>query len=235
MQECALKFLAIGNACIRLGHWPVYFKTSTSVIIPKPGKDNYSTPKSFRPIVLLNTMGKLIEKMLARRLQFESVKFDILHPHQFGGIFQRSTEDAGLFLTHAIRAGWARKKKTSIIAFDVAQFFPSLNHNMLIAILRAQGFAPLLLNFFSDYLTGRKTEYLWKGERSPLFDSNVGVGQGSALSPILSALYMAPVLRLFDIRMAPKAKLWEFETMSYVDNGNLVAQLGSLEKNVEIL
>jgi hypothetical protein len=42
----------------------MHFKESLSVIIPKPGKASYSTPKSFRPIVLLNTLGKLVKKML---------------------------------------------------------------------------------------------------------------------------------------------------------------------------
>jgi len=45
------------------------------VIIPKPGKPAYDTSKTFRPIVLLNTSGKLIEKMIARRLQFDTVKY----------------------------------------------------------------------------------------------------------------------------------------------------------------
>jgi hypothetical protein len=56
-----------------LSHWPTHFKESLSVIIPKPGKPSYSTPKAFRPIVLLNTLGKLVEKMLACRLQFDGV------------------------------------------------------------------------------------------------------------------------------------------------------------------
>jgi len=51
--------LDLANACIRVEHWPKHFKESISVIIPKPGKPSYSTPKSFRPIVLLNTIGKL--------------------------------------------------------------------------------------------------------------------------------------------------------------------------------
>ncbi|KAF9442152.1 hypothetical protein P691DRAFT_682093, partial [Macrolepiota fuliginosa MF-IS2] len=59
--------------CVELSTWPEYFKISTSVIIPKPNKPNYATPKMFRPIVLLNTLGKLIEKMISNQLQFESV------------------------------------------------------------------------------------------------------------------------------------------------------------------
>jgi len=61
-----------------LWHWPRHFKESVSVIIPKPGKPAYDTPKAFRPIVLLNMLGKLIEKMIARQLQFDAVKYSIL-------------------------------------------------------------------------------------------------------------------------------------------------------------
>jgi hypothetical protein len=97
-------FTCIANACIRVGHWPTHFKESLSVIIPKPGKASYSTPKSFRPIVLLNTLGKLVEKMLARRLQFDGVAHNAFEPNQFGGVAQCSTEDAGIYLTHLVRA-----------------------------------------------------------------------------------------------------------------------------------
>ena len=73
---------------------------------------------------------------------------------------QRSTEDAGVFLTHLVRASWAKGLKTSIIAFNIAQFFPSLNHSMLTSILSYFGFANCIVHFFSNYLVGRSTEYL---------------------------------------------------------------------------
>ena len=65
-NTCAIGILSLANACLSLHHWPKHFKESVSVIIPKPGKPAYDTPKAFRPIVLLNTLGKLIEKMIAR-------------------------------------------------------------------------------------------------------------------------------------------------------------------------
>jgi len=91
--------VTLADACICVGHWPKQFKDSVLVIIPKPGKPTYSTPKLFRPIVLLNTMGKPIENMISNRLQFDMIKYDLVHPNQAGGVCQRSTEDAGLFLT----------------------------------------------------------------------------------------------------------------------------------------
>ena len=116
----------VADACVVTGHWPDYFKQSLSVIIPKPGKASYGTPKSFRPIVLLNTLGKLVEKMLARRLQFDGVAHGAFQPMQFGGVAQRSTEDAGIYLTHLVRAGWARGLQTSVVFFF---FFESTIYN----------------------------------------------------------------------------------------------------------
>ena len=72
---------------------------------------------------------------------------------------QRFTEDAGVFLMHLVRAGWAKRLKTSVVAFDIAQFFPSLNYSMLTLILRHFGFPDCIVDFFSDYLVGRSTQY----------------------------------------------------------------------------
>jgi len=61
------------------------------------GKPTYSTPKSFRPIVLLNTVGKLIEKMISNCLQFDMIKYDLVHPNQVGGV--RQCEGSGYPMT----------------------------------------------------------------------------------------------------------------------------------------
>jgi len=69
-DRCLLKIVQIANVCIDLGFWLSHFKSSNTVMIPKLNKNNYNSPKLFRPIVLLNTMGKLIEKAISNRLQF---------------------------------------------------------------------------------------------------------------------------------------------------------------------
>ena len=120
-EEVATLFLWIANACLWVGIWPKELKASKTVVIPKPGKPSYDVLKAFRPIILLNTMGKLFEKMIANCLQFEAAKEGILHPCRFGGVRQNSTEDAGIYLTHLVHAGWAKGLKTSMVTFDLAQ------------------------------------------------------------------------------------------------------------------
>ena len=101
--------------------------------------------------------------------------------------------------------------------FDIAQFFPSLNHAMLLAILPKQGFSSFVGRFFASYLVDRFTSYLWGSFRSGPRQADVGVGQGSALSPILSALYIAPVMKLYHMpAVALKTSL-----LSYVDDGTV--------------
>ncbi|PSS06645.1 hypothetical protein PHLCEN_2v3601, partial [Hermanssonia centrifuga] len=86
------------NLCIKFGVWPEMFKRAITVVIPKPGKDDYTKAKAFRPIVLLNCLGKLCEKVLANRMQFDAQKFGLVHPCQYGGTMAHSTTDAGINL-----------------------------------------------------------------------------------------------------------------------------------------
>ena len=67
-DSCLTNIVNIADACINLGHWLEYFKISSTIIIPKPNKPSYDQLKAFHPIVLLNTIGKLIEKVVADRL-----------------------------------------------------------------------------------------------------------------------------------------------------------------------
>jgi len=99
---CFINIINIVDACINLGHWLSYFKCSSIVVIPKPNKLVYDQPKSFHPIVLLNTLGKLIEKVVAERLQFLIVKNDFTYLSQLGGLKFKSTTDAGVALTHIV-------------------------------------------------------------------------------------------------------------------------------------
>jgi len=101
-SDCITNVIKIANACIDLGHWPNHFKISSTVTIPKPNKPSYDSPKLFRPIILLNTLGKLIEKVIGERLQFHVVNNDFIHPNQLGGLKFKSTIDAGVTLTHII-------------------------------------------------------------------------------------------------------------------------------------
>ena len=221
-KSCLRNIICIMNACFNLGHWPNHFKKSTTIVIPKPNKFTYNLLKSFRLIVFLNTLGKLIKKLIGERLQFQAISNNFIHQSQLGGLKFKITSDVGITLTHFIRTGWIKHLSTSTLVFDIAQFFPSLNHHFMSLILDKAGFGPLVVNFFSNYLVNRKTSYFWNNLSSQSFDVNVGVGQGSALSPILSALYLSPFFHIFEKHI--KNLDLKISTLSFVDDSLLITQ-----------
>ena len=216
-NDCLSNIINIANSCINLGHWPNYFKILTTIIIPKPNKSLFDHPKAFCLIVLLNTLGKLIEKVVAERLQFIIVYNDFIHPSQLGSLKFKSTLDAGIVLSHIVQSEWAKGKSTSSLVFNISQFFPSLNHRLLILILEKAGLNLKVMVFFANYLVQRRTNYLWNDLSSPMFDVNVGVGQGSVLSPILSILYLSLLLYILENQL--KNLKIPISILSFVDDG----------------
>ena len=78
---------------------------STSIIIPKPNKAAYDSPKIFQPIVFLNMLGRLIKKVISKRLQVQSIFSNFVHLNQLERLKQYLTINAGLYLTHFIHTG----------------------------------------------------------------------------------------------------------------------------------
>ena len=138
----------------------------------------------------------------------------------------KSTTDIGVALTHIIHSGWVKNLLTSSLTFDIAQFFPFLNHRILTLILRKVGLDNQVINFFANYLVGRKTNYFWNNFTSPLFDVNVRVGQESALSLILSALYL--LLFLYILEKCLKHLKIPVFFISFIDNGLFNSQSNTL-------
>jgi len=138
-----------------------------------------------------------------------------------GGLKFKVISDISIALTHFIHTGWVRNTLTSVLAFNIAQFFPSLNHCLLPHILGKVGFDLKVAHFFLNYLVDRKTQYFWNSFSSSFFNVDVGVGQGSTLSPILSAIYLALILHILENCL--KFLKIPISTLSFVNDGLLIA------------
>lgn len=193
----------------------------------------YDSTKSFHLIVLLNTTGKLFEKMIGEQLQFLSISNNFIYMCQLGRLKHRFITDAGIALTHFIQSGWVKNVSTSMLAFDITQFFPSLNHQLLSLILNKARFDYKILTFFSNYLVNKKNKYLWNSFSSPLCNIDIGVSQGSALSPILSVLYFSPIFHILE-KYLEILKI-PISILSFIDNGLFISQEKSFSVSNENL
>jgi hypothetical protein len=220
------------NLVLKEGIWPSQFKDAKSAIIPKPKKPAYDIPKAFCPIALLNTLGKLLTKVLARRMQFDGQAHGLFHEGQFGGISKHATTDVGLILVDMITENRDRSLHASVLALDIAQFFPSIHHGVLHIMLTKLSFHKDLVRVISSLLEDCSTTYRWDGISSDThFQCSNGVPQGDPLSPVLSALYLLLIIK----HLFP----WGYEhwvnSLFFVDDGTIIVSSFSLDDNVSFL
>ena len=70
IQELKEPLTHLFNHCFTTGYCPAHFQKLITVALRKPKKGDFKDPKMYRPIVLLNTVGKVIDKMLAKQMLF---------------------------------------------------------------------------------------------------------------------------------------------------------------------
>ena len=207
-----------------------------TIVIPQPGKDDYTKIKSYCPIVLLSTIAKWMEKIINKRIQYDAHKYGILHPCQFGSSWQRSTVDAIAYVTNHIQQGWWKKLVTTMIGFDIAQFFPSINHDLLITICSCCGFSPTFTNWLHAYFLPCSSSFCFGNAFSPPFTCpQVGVGQGSALSPTFSGITATPLMYTLHNYFRSHHKFHHSYFHLYIDDGNLMVTSPSIDTNLQLI
>lgn len=177
-------------ACIELGYQPQRWRSARIVVLRKPGKPDYSLPGAYRPISLLNTLGKLLEAVIARRLSHLAEHHGLLPDTQFGGRPGRTTEQALLILANAIDRAWYVQRVVTLVAFDLKGAFNGVNQTSLDARLQSKGIPAVARRWIANFMSGRQTNIKfddYSSEVAPLH--NAGLAQGSPLSPILFAFF----------------------------------------------
>ena len=84
------------------GYHPLCFREAHTIVIMKPNKPNNTLAKAYRPIALLNTLGKVLESIIAKRIAVIAETHNLLPESQMGGRRQRSCKTALELLTEQI-------------------------------------------------------------------------------------------------------------------------------------
>ena len=204
----------IFKAMIEKGFFYKSWKKFTTVVLRKPGKANYSIPKAYRPIALINTQVKLLTAVLADQLMYYAEKYNLLPKHHYGGRKGRNTTDAVQMLVHRIKKEWRKGNVVSVLFLDIEGAFPNADNERLIANLTKRKIPPVLITFIANMLKDRSTVLKFDGFTSDTITLNNGIGQGDPLSMALYQFYNADILDI------PEGK--HEEAMAYVDDTILI-------------
>ncbi|KAG4272698.1 hypothetical protein FPRO04_10440 [Fusarium proliferatum] len=181
-------------ACLKLGHHPAAFKQACTVMLRKGGKDDYEQPKSWRPVALLPCMGKLLEKIFTHRLKQLAFEHNLLPDVQFGTPGKCTTK-ALQYLLNNVYYSWTDKirRLSTIMGLDITGAYDRVDRVKLMRILQETGLPEWMLSFIWSFLTDRITDMRLPDFTSSSFWVNMGIPQGSPLSPILFLFFSMPI------------------------------------------
>lgn len=182
--------------CLRLGKFPPQWKIAKMVLLKKEGRAD-SDPSAYRPICLLDEAGKLLEKVVAGRINTHLSRIGPdLADSQYGFRKGRSTVDAILRVQTISEEAIRQGKLVLAISLDIVNAFNSLSSESIHQALLKHRIPAYLRKVIEDYLRDRTIR--WSGSNSAVNEWKVscGVPQGSVLGPLLWNLAYDTVLRI---------------------------------------
>jgi len=145
-EENPSVLLQILSPLVSLGYHPASLKGSNGIVLDKPGKPSYESPASFRIIVLIRTVSKIHERIIASRLLLAARSKGMLSPNQCGSLPGLSTYDVVLTLFNDVRTLQRPRLKVSSLFLDIKAGFYNVDNSTLARILREGGIPRYLVS-----------------------------------------------------------------------------------------
>lgn len=189
LPPSGLKFIVrLINACLNLSYFPDQWKHADVIPIQKPQKDPTITA-SYRPISLLSSLSKLLERVVLKRLNshIDETNFIPITQHGFRKGFS-TVHQLNRVITHA-RQSLKNKMSTGIIALDVEKAFDRVWHNGVLHKMIKGNFPSYLIKLVRSFLANRTFRVVINGSASSSHPLSYGVPQGAVMSPCLYNIF----------------------------------------------
>lgn len=184
----------LANLSFAEGVFPGCFKLAqVTPLLKKAGLDK-DDPANYRPISNLNTISKVIERLVLTRLLPHAIASGSFSALQSAYRRHHSTETALLKIMDDLYRLVDCKSAAVLVGLDLSAAFDTVDHDILLSRLQSGfGVCGAALEWMRTYVTGR-SQYVKVGdERSLESGYDVGVPQGSVLGPFLFSVYVSPI------------------------------------------
>lgn len=196
MNELTSPLVHIVNKSFEEGTFPDRLKLSK--VYPKLKKGDDTQLNSYRPISLVPTFSKVLEKAALVRLRKHVEEHELQTKSQHGFTKGRSTNTAIIDLVETMIDQIEDGNTATGIFLDLSKAFDCLSHSLLLQKLRSIGVRGASAAWFTSYLGNRtqvvevthKCDNKITSTRSSPLPIKSGVPQGSVLGPVLFTLFV---------------------------------------------
>ena len=165
-------------------------KLKIAKVIPVHKKKDKDIPGNYRPISLLSSINKILEKVICKRLTDFLEKHKVLFKYQFGFRKGHSTVQAVIEIVDNIIDHIEKGSLVAGIYLDLSKAFDCVDHEILLHKLHHYGIRGSMHRWIRDYLSNRKQFTYVNDTASSSQTVNIGVPQGSVLGPLFFIIYV---------------------------------------------
>ena len=211
------------NLSLNQGIVPKELKIAKVTPIFKSGDQTLFS--NYRPISILPSFSKVLEKLVQSRLTSFLEASNLLHPYQFGFREKRNTTTALISITDKILQAFNNKKSLIGLFIDFRKAFDCVNHQILLKKLHKYGIRGIAANWIQSYLSDRRQYTTFHQTDSDQRQLTYGVPQGSILGPLLFLLYVNDLPKASNI----------LSTYLYADDANCFIQTEDIQTGLMTL
>ena len=191
-SEILTPLTIICNTSLSTGVFPR--KMKTAIVIPLYKSKERELVNNYRPISLLMTISKILEKVVYKRVYNFMQDTQQIYTSQYGFRAGHSCESAISEVLGEIAKSLQNGKTTICILLDLSKAFDSLEHNVIFDKMEKYGLRGTCLDWFKSYLTDRDMRVKCRTRHgtdilSDTYKIDYGTAQGSCLGPLIFMIF----------------------------------------------
>ena len=227
-KEIVKPLTTIFNTSISSGEVPDSLKIAKVVPIYK--KDDAQVFSNYRPVSVLPSFSKILERLVFNRCVSFINKQNIINDNQYGFRSGHSTYMAMIDLVDKVCNAVENNKQTVGIFLDLSKAFDTIDHDILLCKLMHYGFRGTVIDWFKSFLSNRTQYVYYNNIKSNSGKLTCGVPQGSILGPLLFILYINDIVNTSTML---KFVLFADDTTILYSHDDLASKMNEINKELQ--